>query len=202
MRYGNQKEEMIAFPFQKRFSVRVRLLMTTLAILLLMLGSLHAFAFVTVIIGEPKIIQPHVFNFEKLDRDIVLYVISSVNREQICRDKKTDETWKCGEEAMKTVESLVDNADVTCILKRTDVFPAGMYVCKNWEGNDIGLEMLRKGLAFVSTMNGPPEEYIQAEEEARQHELGIWRSTLGDRILSYRQRHRVITRSIWENDEQ
>lgn len=197
--YGtkNRNENMTSFPFHMKISIR-NWLMTAIAILLLISSSFNVFAYTTVVIGDPKIIQPHIFSFENMDKNIVLYVLSSVDKKDTCIDKKTGESWKCGEEAVKTVESLVDNADVMCIMKKTNIFPFGMYVCKNWEGKDIGLEMLRRGLAFLASLNDIPEEYVQAEEEARQNERGIWRSTLGDNILLYRQKSRVILKPVWK----
>ena len=82
-----------------------------------------------------------------------------------------------GEDAAEALRSLVLRQDVTVEVMDTDRY--GRTVGRIYKGKqDINLEMVRLGYAwaYVQYLKRPhASEYIDAEKEARQKKLGLWK---------------------------
>lgn len=81
-----------------------------------------------------------------------------------------------GEQSMRELKNLTLGKTIDVEIKDQDRY--GRKVCRiTWEGQDINLEMIKRGMAWAYTqyLKRPhASEYIDAERLARSNRLGLW----------------------------
>lgn len=89
---------------------------------------------------------------------------------QKCRDKKGLE-WTCGKASKAFLEGLITGREIECEAKNVDKYKREVVVCK--AGTlDINSELVKAGYAVAYTRYS--KDYINMQEYAEQHQLGIW----------------------------
>lgn len=88
---------------------------------------------------------------------------------QVCYDANGKE-YPCGLEALKYLESLMDNSDVTCnCLPEPDIYGREMCECFA-DGVSLNRAMVFAG--YAQTYRS--DKYIDAEKSAKSEKRGIW----------------------------
>jgi endonuclease YncB( thermonuclease family) len=87
-----------------------------------------------------------------------------------------------GPQARAALDALANGQNVTCHIRDRDRDGRLLAVCDNASGSDMGLELLKRGLA-VSARGSIAETdlatpYLTAEQNAQSERLGLWSSTL------------------------
>lgn len=99
-------------------------------------------------------------------RHIRLFGIDAFERDQTCG------RFRCGIEARKVLRDLIKGRTLTCETKAIDTYGRTVAVCKISGGQDIGGEMVRRGLAVA--YRSFSTQYVGDESYAKSHHLGAW----------------------------
>ena len=119
--------------------------------------------------GKPRVTDGDSLRIGKTR--IRLYGIDAPERMQTCGAKKSK--WRCGWESTNALANLVTNHWVTCYKKDIDRY--GRLVATCTVGSvDVNLYMVENGWAMAYRRYS--SDYVDAEEIAKKHKKGIWRS--------------------------
>jgi len=99
-------------------------------------------------------------------RHIRLFGIDAFERDQTCG------RFRCGLEARKTLQDLINGRPLTCEKQAIDTYGRTVAICKTSAGLDIGGEMVRRGLAVA--YRSFSTQYLDEEAYAKSHRLGAW----------------------------
>jgi|GEM_PF-940543 len=99
-------------------------------------------------------------------RHIRLFGIDAFERDQACG------RFRCGVEARKVLRDLINGRMLTCEKQAIDTYGRTVAICKTSAGQDIGGEMVRRGLAVA--YRSFSTQYLDEEAYARSHRLGAW----------------------------
>jgi endonuclease YncB( thermonuclease family) len=101
---------------------------------------------------------------------IRLWGIDAVEGDQVCQ--RDGFPWRCGDDATRALEALVNGRDLTCVELDVDRYGRSVATC-TVEGQDIGAAMVRSGWAldFERYSRGA---YAAQQLEAEQAERGLW----------------------------
>ena len=102
---------------------------------------------------------------------IRLFGIDAPDGKQTC--ERNGITWSCGDEAHKRLSTLVEGKKVSCNQLDTDEYGRVVATCTA-AGLDIGETMVASGMA--TAFRKYSNTYVEAEERAKQFNLGIWGS--------------------------
>jgi endonuclease YncB( thermonuclease family) len=97
-----------------------------------------------------------------------LYGIDAPELSQTC--ERAGQAWQCGQEAKRTLQSLVTAPDTRCAGSERDRFQRLLVVC-HADGVDLNGAMVRRGLAVSYGA------YRQEESQARAETAGLWGGT-------------------------
>lgn len=167
--------------FRYVFSVAVALLLTVgLAFAEQWLGSVS---------GTARVIDGDTISIRQ--QRVRIAAIDACEKEQ--SGLLSGKTWPCGLVARSYLRKMIDGKHVSCRVVDVDRYkrPVGQCFLQN---KDIGLAMLRAGqaeamLRFLPRNHGIDiAEYGYAENEAREHLLGIWAADV-ERPHLYRRAH-------------
>ena len=107
--------------------------------------------------------------------DVRVHGIDAPERTQQC--ERGGACYDCGADATKAMKELVYRKQATYVVRDVDKYGrvvASIYV----KGQDVALEMVRRGLVIVYRQYLPdPDmtaEYLAVEKEAREARRGIW----------------------------
>lgn len=99
-------------------------------------------------------------------RHIRLFGIDAFERDQTCG------RFRCGIEARKVLRDLINGRMLTCEKQAIDTYGRTVAICKTSAGQDIGGEMVRRGLAVA--YRSFSTRYLDEEAYARARRLGAW----------------------------
>jgi endonuclease YncB( thermonuclease family) len=99
-------------------------------------------------------------------RHIRLFGIDAFERDQACG------RFRCGIEARKVLRELIKGRTLMCEKQAIDTYGRTVAVCRTSAGQDIGGEMVRRGLAVA--YRSFSARYLDEEAYARSHRLGAW----------------------------
>ncbi len=122
-------------------------------------------------------------------RTIRLQEIDAPEYRQTCRDAR-GVSWACGKDARSALQSIVKAGGLRCKVAATDSYHRIIGTCAVPGVDDIGREMVRRGMAVsgaettTSRFNdGGP--YLREEAEAAREKRGLWRGQF-DRPADWR----------------
>jgi endonuclease YncB( thermonuclease family) len=87
--------------------------------------------------------------------------------------QKEGKSWKCGEDASAMLAELVQDSQIECLSRETDVYGRLVATCSR-DGLDLGLAMIEAGLAI--TLDNSPQKYAAVEALRKTYKVGIWSS--------------------------
>lgn len=132
--------------------------------------------------------------------EIRLFGIDAPEIGQICitesEEPDKDVEIPCGENSKKKLESLIQDAEINCIISGRDAIDRMIGDCevetRNIKTNrvehiNINKEMVATGNAIAYTQMG--DKYVEDENKAKQAGLGIWATTF-ESPSEYRRMHR------------
>ena len=123
-----------------------------------------------IIEGKAKIIDGDTIHVGK--NKIRLHGIDAPEIEQTC--KIEDKIWNCGIESSANLKKLIGKKNIKC--KVNDIDRYKRYVAECYVDNiNINQYMVRQGWAIAYRYYSIL--YIEDEEMAKKHKLGIWQST-------------------------
>jgi endonuclease YncB( thermonuclease family) len=99
-------------------------------------------------------------------RHIRLFGVDAFERDQTCG------RFRCGIEARKALRDLINGRMLMCEKQAIDTYGRTVAICKTSAGQDIGGEMVRRGLAVA--YRSFSTQYLDEEAYARSHRLGAW----------------------------
>jgi endonuclease YncB( thermonuclease family) len=98
-----------------------------------------------------------------------LYGVDAPEGRQSCtRDGRE---WPCGNEAARTLRSLIGDRTVTCTKRDVDDYERIVAVCRSGAA-DLAAEMVRAG--YATAYRRYSNDYVDEENEARRSRRGIW----------------------------
>lgn len=106
------------------------------------------------------------------DETIRILDIDAPEAGQKCKEAGSG-TWACGTAAVTALTELVAGHDVDCVGDGIDEFGRRLAVCSA-DGQDIGAEMVRTGMAWSFRQYG--DRYNDLEDEVRPTGVGIWQA--------------------------
>ena len=81
--------------------------------------------------------------------------------------------WRCGKDAAFALADRIGAANVRCVPRGRDKYQRVIAVC--WLGDeDLNDWLVRNGWALAYRRYS--QDYVDAENEAREHKRGIWKS--------------------------
>lgn len=101
--------------------------------------------------------------------DVRLFGIDTPEKKQTC--KRDNHLWQCGKEATQYLKTLILGKKVRCI-GRDKSFGRLVYECTMQDGKNISEEILKEGLGVIYYS----KQYVEAETQAREKEMGLWNS--------------------------
>ena len=119
------------------------------------------------------------------DRDFRLHGIDAPELHQSCANK-AGENYPCGQEAKRTLASLVRGKTLSCVTLDGDRYGRGVVECR--AGSlDINAEMVRLGWAIAYVRHSAA--YVDEEAQARRGQRGLWQGSF-ERPDKWRERNR------------
>lgn len=100
--------------------------------------------------------------------------------------------WKCGEEAKRRLQSMVDGQTVSCRRVDTDEFGRTVAVCTA-NRQEINKAMVETG--WATAFRRYSDAYVAVEERAKFDRVGVWGSEFAQ-PADYRHQHEPRLRSI------
>jgi endonuclease YncB( thermonuclease family) len=120
------------------------------------------------LVGQARVIDGD--TVEIAGRHVRLEGIDAPEMAQTCTDRVGD-TWRCGQDAARTLERLMAGNALSCEDKGTDKYGRMLGVC--FAGTrDVNAEMVRNGFAWAFVKYS--RSYVHEEAEARARKAGIW----------------------------
>ena len=106
------------------------------------------------------------------DQRIKLYGVEAVERPQACNLNGRE--WDCHAVSIRQLEIMVANEPVQCDQVGERDFYARVFAKCMIGGQDLGEMFIRAGWAMVRRIQ--TEEYVAAEDAAREEGIGLWES--------------------------
>jgi endonuclease YncB( thermonuclease family) len=101
---------------------------------------------------------------------IRLWRIDALEGDQVCQ--RDGRPWRCGDDATRALEALVDGRDLTCVELDVDRYGRSVATC-TVDGQDVGAAMVRSGWALdYERYSGGA--YAAEQLEAEQAQRGLW----------------------------
>ncbi len=107
--------------------------------------------------------------------------------DQVCRDA-TEKAYRCGREATEALARMVAGKNLLCRVTGADRYRRLLAQCAVTGTADIGLEMVRIGLATIYDGGPALPGYAAAEVGARRQKIGLWRGHF-ERPSAWRRQH-------------
>ena len=101
---------------------------------------------------------------------IRLFGVDAPEAGQFCRGAD-GRAWRCGVEAARALDILVNRSTVRCIPRGKDRYQRVVAVCYA-QGHDLAETLTREGLAVAYRRYSL--DYVDAENEARRATRGLW----------------------------
>ena len=101
-----------------------------------------------------------------------LYGIDAPEGTQTCT--KEGQAWGCGEESKRQLATMIAGQPVRCSGRDIDVYSRALSVCTVGHV-DLNQAMVESG--WATAFRKYSSDYVEAEEKAKAHRLGIWNST-------------------------
>ena len=139
--------------------------------------------------GEPIVGMATVVDSDGIrigNKSIMLWGIESIERPQTCTID--NQGWDCYAAAIRALQTIVDVAEVTCNpIGDPDPYGRILAVCFVGE-DDVNEALVRVGFALAK--RDETEDYVAAEELAREEGIGLWQ---GQFVLpaDFRRQHAI-----------
>lgn len=128
-------------------------------------------------LAEPLIGSASVIDGDTLDirgERVRLHAIDAPESGQLCRDAGGTD-WRCGQQAALALSDKIGRATVTCETTDIDRYGRVVAICYA-RGVDLNEWLVAEGWAVAYRQYG--EDYIAAEDAAREAGRGIWTGAL------------------------
>ena len=119
-----------------------------------------------------------------------LFGIDAPEYTQTCRVNYSG--WTCGADAAVALRTLIDNRQITCTRRDTDVYGRTVASC-SVEGHDVAAQIVAQGYAIV--LDNGQEDYAPIEATAKAAKAGIWASKF-DMPVDWRRAHPRESRTV------
>lgn len=96
--------------------------------------------------------------------------INAPELKQKCFNRK-NKRYQCGQNALKLMQKMVDNQQVSCRIRTENSFGLIIGDCFA-NGRNVAEQMVRRGMAVARGLKG--RDYLPLEQKARQGQKGMW----------------------------
>lgn len=103
---------------------------------------------------------------------IRLLEIDAPEIKQECFDKENIK-YKCGQNSYEFLFNLADGKNIDCFYKEKDIYNRYLGYCFN-NNTLINKEILKSGNAVIYNYSSSSKSFIEAEEQAKNQNIGIW----------------------------
>ncbi len=118
--------------------------------------------------GMARVIDADILQIDKTR--VILWGVDAPERSQTCI--LNGQLWGCYDVARRTLEELASRGKVSCVLiGKPDPFHRYFGVCESG-GEDIGGEMVRRGMALAFTQQS--KDYADIQTQAITKGVGLW----------------------------